>query len=247
MSLPVVTGSGETVPTMVRIHRQVFAETAGHRSGPAVMLDTPFGFQLNADDLVRRARRYFAGSVGIAIDVAKWRSADQPAVECERAPALLQRAGWAFAGPGSPTYALRRWRGTGVPETLPDVASHDTRYCYRGEQRLMVMEAHPPDEIGVLGADEHTALLVDVETRTARVAGHGVVTVRRRERSLTFPADTELGLDRLDALLPGTATTHDGPVPACTGDTPGSGAASAAGTTGQKGAGQKRAGQKRAA
>jgi cyanophycinase-like exopeptidase len=266
MGLLVVMGSGETAPTMVKIHRQVFAETAGHRRGPAVMLDTPFGFQLNADDLVRRTCRYFADSVGTAIDVVGWRRADQPVVERARALALLQQAGWVFAGPGSPTYALRQWRGTGVPEAMVDVArhggtlvfgsaaactlgthaipvyeiykvgeeprwepgldllgqltgmeavvvphfdnaeggGHDTRYCYLGEQRLTELEAQLADEIGVLGVDEHTALLVDVEARTARVAGNGVVTVRRRGRSLTFAAGSALGLDRLDALLRGT-------------------------------------------
>ena len=42
------------------------------------------------------------------------------------------------------------------------------------------LEGELPDDVGVLGVDEHTALLVDLEARTARVAGNGVVTVRRR-------------------------------------------------------------------
>jgi cyanophycinase-like exopeptidase len=285
VSLVVVMGSGETAPTMVKIHRQVFAETAGHRQGPAVMLDTPFGFQMNADDLVARTRQYFAESVGTSVEVARWRRADEPLNDRERSLALLNRASWAFAGPGSPTYALRQWRGTGVPQALLDVAAHggtlvfgsaaactlgthaipvyeiykvgeeprwepgldllggltglhavvvphfdnaeggghDTRYCYLGEQRLATLETELPDEIGVIGVDEHTALLIDVEARTARVAGNGVVTVRRHGRSLTFPSGTELTLDRLDALLRGTA--GDEPLPA----TPGSGDATALG------------------
>jgi hypothetical protein len=267
VSLLVVMGSGETAPTMVKIHRQVFAETAERAGGGAVLLDTPFGFQLNADELVARTRQYFAESVGTPVEAARWRRADEPAVAHEQALALLHQAGWAFAGPGSPTYALRQWRGTAVPEALLDVAGrggtlvfgsaaactlgthavpvyeiykvgeephwepgldllgrltgvhavvvphydnaegggHDTRYCYLGEQRLQVMQADLPERIGVLGVDEHTALLVDVAARTVRVAGNGLVTVRRPEGSRTFAAGSELGLDDLAGLLDGSA------------------------------------------
>jgi hypothetical protein len=37
--------------------------------------------------------------------------------------------------------------------------SHDTRFCYLGEQRLAALEHSLPDDVGVLGVDEHTALI----------------------------------------------------------------------------------------
>jgi hypothetical protein len=55
--------------------------------------------------------------------VASWRRADAPLAERERALDLLHRATWAFAGPGSPSYALRQWEGTPVPGALSDVFS----------------------------------------------------------------------------------------------------------------------------
>ena len=61
-------------------------------------------------------------------------------------------------------------------------ATHDTRFCYLGEERLTALEAELPDEVGVLGVDEHTAMLIDVEARTMTVAGNGVVSVRRAGR-----------------------------------------------------------------
>jgi len=61
MTLLVVMGSGETAPAMRRVHRDVFAATG---DGPAVMLDTPFGFQENADELAGKTLAYFAESVG---------------------------------------------------------------------------------------------------------------------------------------------------------------------------------------
>jgi hypothetical protein len=67
------------------------------------------------------------------------------------------------------------------------------------------MEGLLPDDVGVLGVDEHTALLIDLAARTARVAGSGTLTVRRRRGSRSFPAGSRLSLDALDAVLRGEA------------------------------------------
>ncbi|MEP7054480.1 MAG: hypothetical protein ABI912_04460 [Actinomycetota bacterium] len=268
MSLLAVMGSGETAPTMIRTHRALFEQTyAGVSRGAddAVMLDTPFAFQMNVDELTAKTRAYFADSVGQPVVVARWRSADAPVLEREAALALLGRARWAFAGPGSPTYALRQWIGTPLPEALADVArrggtlllgsaaavtvgthaipvyeiykvgetprwvpgldllgvltgihavvvphynnaeggGHDTRFCYLGERRLAVLEADLPDEIGVLGVDEHTALVIDIEAATATVSGNGVVTVRRRGQSSQIAPGSVLSLEELAAGLRG--------------------------------------------
>jgi hypothetical protein len=268
----VVMGSGETAPTMVKVHREVFAACP---PGPAVMLDTPFAFQMNRDELVTRTRAYFAQSVGQDVDVAVWSGTEGPAQE-EKSLALLDRAAWAFAGPGSPTYALRRWRGTRVPAALAGVvrrggtvvlgsaaavtlgshavpvyeiykvgadpawadgldllgeltgvaaavvphydnkegATHDTRYCYLGEERLALLEESLPDEVGVLGVDEHTAMVIDVEARTMTVSGNGLVSVRRRGTTATFAAGESLGLDELSALLRGERAAGGSGAPA---------------------------------
>ncbi|MGH8894011.1 MAG: hypothetical protein ACRDWY_12010, partial [Actinomycetes bacterium] len=118
MSSLVIMGSGETAPTMVRVHREVLA---GCPDGPAVLLDTPFAFQMNRDELVTRTRLYFAQSVGREVDVAEWPRLDADDAAKERALALIDRAVWAFAGPGSPTYALRQWSSTAVPAALVSV------------------------------------------------------------------------------------------------------------------------------
>jgi cyanophycinase-like exopeptidase len=268
----VVMGSGETAPTMVRVHREVFAACP---PGPAVMLDTPFAFQMNRAELVSRTRSYFAQSVGREIEVAAWSGREGSAQE-EKSLALLDRASWAFAGPGSPTYALGRWRGTPVPAALSGVvrrggtvvlgsaaaltlgshavpvyeiykvgadpewvagldllgeltgvaaavvphydnkegATHDTRFCYLGEQRLALLEAQLPGEVGVLGVDEHTAVVVDVEARTVTVSGNGVMSVRRRGDTRTFAAGESLTLDELSEMLRGENVSAGGSAPA---------------------------------
>src|SRR5690606_27050548 len=116
--LLVIMGSGETAPTMVKAHRSIF-ERVGDR--PAVLLDTPYGFQSNADDITARAVSYFQASVGRTVTPVSWRTAPPPGLTRERALAAINGAGWVFAGPGSPTYALRHWRGTPLEEAFVEV------------------------------------------------------------------------------------------------------------------------------
>ncbi|HVE62661.1 MAG TPA: hypothetical protein VNB94_02500 [Mycobacteriales bacterium] len=258
-------GSGESAPTMVKVHRWLIERVGG---GPAVMLDTPFGFQANADDLVGKAQTYFRDSVGTELGVATYRSADTATdLDLERALTRIREASYVFAGPGSPTYALRQWAGSRVAEvlrerlqtggavtfssaaaltigvlTVPvyeiykvgeaphwlpglDLLSvtglkaaviphydnaeggrHDTRYCYLGESRLAAMEADLPDDVGVLGIDEHTAVTFDLDADTATVVGNGGLTARSRGRSTTVPSGTVVTVDELAAMLTGDAS-----------------------------------------
>mgnify|MGYP003863003439 CR=1 FL=1 len=110
-------GSGELTATMVEVHKERLA-----RLGPearAVFLDTPAGFQLNADQIAARARDYFRRRVGCALEVVSWKSrALLFSPQGEQALAALRRADYILIGPGSPTYALRHWRETPVPEIL---------------------------------------------------------------------------------------------------------------------------------
>ncbi len=112
-----IMGSGETTPTMARAHRAVL-DRLGERPVPAVLLDTPYGFQENADDISDRALDYFRDSVGNPFTVATFRSADVDALVRETAQVRIREARLAFAGPGSPTYALRQWAGTEIPRLL---------------------------------------------------------------------------------------------------------------------------------
>lgn len=118
--LLVIMGSGETAPTMTSVHAELIS-----RLGPApvdaVMLDTPFGFQQNADEISERSAAYFHSSVGCDIEVLRYRSREAaPAAEYERMCLRLAQAQYVFAGPGSPTYAVRQWAGTRVPELLTE-------------------------------------------------------------------------------------------------------------------------------
>ena len=115
-----IMGSGETAPTMIKVHRAV-VERLGPGPVHGVLLDTPFGFQTNAAEIASRAVDYFRDSVGVTLEVAGLRSAaDLEPPHGDAVIATLAAAGFIFSGPGSPTYALRQWRGTLVPAVLAE-------------------------------------------------------------------------------------------------------------------------------
>ncbi len=115
----VIIGSGETAPAMAKVHRALF-ERLGPDPVPAAILDTPYGFQENADDLSARTVRFFRESVGRDVSVASYRSAQVDALTEATAVARLRAAQFIMAGPGSPSYALRQWAGGPVPAALAD-------------------------------------------------------------------------------------------------------------------------------
>jgi cyanophycinase-like exopeptidase len=115
-----IMGSGETTPTMVKVHRQLF-QRLGPSDAPAVVVGTPYGFQSNAADISARAVAYFRESVGEEVKVAplaRTEGAAQLSLEADLASIAESR--WVFSGPGSPTYALRQWRPTVVPHLLAE-------------------------------------------------------------------------------------------------------------------------------
>jgi len=79
--------------------------------------------------------------------------------------------------------------------------THDTRYCYLGDRRLSMLERELPDGVAVLGVDEHTAVIIDLDAGQAEVAGRGALTVRRAGHSAVLPAGTELGLAEVRSLV----------------------------------------------
>lgn len=113
-----IMGSGETSPTMVKTHRENISKFQDKNKLNSVILDTPFGFQGNADDIAAKAIEYFKTSVNIGTVVASFRSKKIDPLQQEKFFSQLDQADFIFAGPGSPTYALSQWEGTPVAGTL---------------------------------------------------------------------------------------------------------------------------------
>jgi len=110
-------GSGELTASMSKVHRWIASKVEGPVR--AVFLDTPAGFELNADDISRKAVEYVSRYLGVPCPIASFKCAAE-ATEWETKNALrkLGRADYIFAGPGSPTYAARNWRDTPVFELV---------------------------------------------------------------------------------------------------------------------------------
>ncbi|MGH3770564.1 MAG: hypothetical protein ACRDRW_04065 [Pseudonocardiaceae bacterium] len=110
-----IMGSGETAPTMAKVHR-LLVERLGAPPIDAVLLDSPYGFQENAREISQRTVGYFR-NFQVALDIASWPTADD-VLSRERALARIDDADYVFAGPGSPTYALGVWEGSRLREVL---------------------------------------------------------------------------------------------------------------------------------
>jgi hypothetical protein len=278
MTLPrilAIMGSGETAPTMVTTHRKLTSLLP--QPVQAVVLDTPYGFQENAPELASKAQEYFRTSINVEIEIAglvrlhDTHIAADP-VQIERGLRRVANADYIFAGPGSPTYALRQWSGSPVASiimgklqtggivtfasaaaltlgkaTVPvyevykvgqdverldglDILSaiginaaviphydnaeggnHDTRFCYLGQARLEMFETMLDNDTYVLGVDEHTGLVIDIDAQEATVVGNGGVTLRLRSQSFVYPTGSVLPFSLLQnpfqLLDPGSSAT----------------------------------------
>ena len=118
----VLMGSGETSPTMVTPHQNILKEI----NGPKLILDTPYGFQENADELSSRIESYFSVNVGHKTEPIKLRSKGANSSELAAAISQINSAEWVFTGPGSPTYALDTWKSTGASEALKALLNRGT-------------------------------------------------------------------------------------------------------------------------
>jgi cyanophycinase-like exopeptidase len=104
-------GSGEMSPGMSKIHRSLMSAIKDPLK--PVFIDTPAGFQPNVRQISEKAVQYFKKHFGVNLTIASFRSASEASEEeTRRALAALKDANYIFAGPGSPTYAVRNWENS---------------------------------------------------------------------------------------------------------------------------------------
>ena len=112
-------GSGEMTSTMVEVHKDLLNRCGG--SPRAVFIDTPAGFQLNADQLSEKAVDYFRTRINYPLSVVSFKSAAAVSpYDAEVAFRSLREADYFLIGPGSPSYAVRQWQGTPVPDIIAE-------------------------------------------------------------------------------------------------------------------------------
>lgn len=110
-------GSGEMSEAMGKVHRAVMSRIEGPVR--TAFLDTPAGFQLNADEISAKAAEYFKQRFDLDLSVASFKAAAAATPDqVDDALRKLWRANYIFAGPGSPTYAVRNWQKTPILEEM---------------------------------------------------------------------------------------------------------------------------------
>lgn len=115
----VLMGSGEMTATMVEVHKSLLRRFG--KSPKAVFMDTPAGFQLNADHISQKAIEYFKLRVQQPLRLASFKSAKITSdLEAEQTFETLRNADYILIGPGSPTYALRQWQQSRIPKLMVD-------------------------------------------------------------------------------------------------------------------------------
>ncbi len=253
----VLMGSGELTATMVEVHKKMLARFPD--SPTAVFLDTPAGFQLNVDEISRKAVEYFSIHVQKQLSVASYKSSENTsAFESGTAFHMLQNADYVLVGPGSPTYTVRQLQKTPIPEilvnnvqsggclvtasaaaltmgrfTLPvyeiykvgqdlhwvdgldiltqfglnlviiphwnnaEGGTHDTRFCYMGEPRFQKLEAMLPNDATIIGIDEHTACIIDINAQQIDIQGIGNITIRKKGREKKFGKKDRISFEAL--------------------------------------------------
>jgi hypothetical protein len=127
-------GSGETAPGMTKVHREIFARLP--EISP-VNLDTAYGFQLNVPQMSEKLEEYFRTSLHIAVRTLHFASYER-ASELERTlfKQQVRSANYVFAGPGSPTYALKQWFPLHFDDDLLGVLSDDGTLCFASAAAL---------------------------------------------------------------------------------------------------------------
>ena len=106
-----ILGSGETSPNLVSVHRNLINKIDGEVI--ASLIDTPFGFQENADQLVEKLIEFYEVSLNTDIKLASYRTKkDFKSVEYFEFTKIIQGSNFIFSGPGSPSYASKNWIDT---------------------------------------------------------------------------------------------------------------------------------------
>jgi hypothetical protein len=127
-------GSGETAPGMTKVHRELFARIADIS---AVNLDTAYGFQLNVPQMSQKLEEYFNTSLHVDVTTLHFSSFER-ASELDRTlfKQQVRDANYVFAGPGSPTYALKQWSPLHFDEDLLSVLANDGTLCFASAAAL---------------------------------------------------------------------------------------------------------------
>jgi cyanophycinase-like exopeptidase len=190
-------GSGENSPAMVTPHQNIIK--ALHKDSYRINLDTPYGFQENADELTTRISGYFEKNVGFPIRDIQIRDLQSSNVS------EIEKADWLFSGPGSPTYALRIWSDLDLRPHFDALLQRGSIVMASAAAMSLGSYVMPVYEIYKVGAEPHWLPGLDV---LGRATGINATVIAHFNNSQGGTHDTrfcfvgEKRMNLLEELLP---------------------------------------------
>lgn len=246
-----IIGSGEISPTGRNFHEYVFKKLV-----PPIkvsILETPAGFQLNSFLVAKEIADF------ITFHLQNYKP--QVTIVSETCESLLS-SNYIFAGPGSPTYAVKKLKNSlclkhilerlknGAALSIASAASvafgkfsipvyeifkvgddpkwvmgldifkafglsfsivpHwnnnqggknlDTSRCFVGQKRYEILKSQLPEKHKILGIDEHTAVIIDINNNTCNVLGKGKAHIETIQFSESFESGSTFPLQKLKNL-----------------------------------------------
>ncbi len=156
----VIMGSGELADSMAEVHRALLAS---HPDPRPVFLNSPAGFELNLEYINHKAIGYFERNFGLPLAVADFPGPQGTPAEIAAALTTIRTGNYLFAGPGSPSYALRVWRNSPVFAAVLERWREGATLIFSSAAAL-TLGAHtiPVYEIYKVGADVHWLPGLDV-------------------------------------------------------------------------------------
>lgn len=190
-------GSGELGPSMRRVHRALRRRIDG--AVRPVFLDTPAGFEPNVGDISARAAAYVEQQLDAPCEIASYTHLSTTA-QREHALGVLRTANYIFAGPGSPSYAVRLLRDSPVLELIADRLRDGAQVvCASAAAIALGTRSLPVYEIYKAGEDLHWLDGLDV----LRPAGIRLAVVPHWDNAEGGAHDTRccyMGRDRFERL-----------------------------------------------
>jgi hypothetical protein len=243
-------GFQENAPILAATTAKYFKDAVGREVAVAGLGRTDTGDVVAIESAMARVRAanwVFAGPGSPTFALAQWRGTALPdllAAKLRDGGALVFSSAAALTLGVStvPVYEIYKvgadpWWEPGLDLLAPvgiraaviphfdnaEGGNHDTRFCYLGERRLAMLEPELPDDAFVLGIDEHTGVIMDLDADTAEIVGKGGLTLRRDGESVRFESGRTIPIDVIRsggesaaAVPPGAV---DRPTPAATAPT----------------------------
>ena len=143
-----ILGSGEKSPNLVSVHREMINRL--EKVSNPLIINSPCGFQENVKQLSEKLQEFFKTSLNIDTRILSYRTPNElNTVDYFKCLEKIDKSNFLFAGPGSPSYAVKIWEDTEFPKSFKTLLENDGSLVFSsaaaatlGEYTLPVYEIY---------------------------------------------------------------------------------------------------------